>query len=347
MKRKSNQLALVIFALSAMSSTLFGQSIRAKSFDSKTGAFFRAVSAINDRVIWVSGSKGTVGFTGDGGKHWRFHQVDNFKSLEFRALYAFDSVTAVIANAGSPAYILRTTDRGANWKVVYTNTDKEAFIDGIDFWNNKEGVVYGDAIQGRMLLLKTTDGGQSWKDVPMEKRPALKTGEGSFAASGTGIRCLERNRVVIATGGVVSRLWHSSDKGNTWQVTEPPIIQGQTMTGIYSVAFADSLRGVIVGGNYEKPNEKVKHIFITSDGGQTWAPPIVPTRGMRECVEFITPSFVLASGQSGIDVSNDGGQTWKAFSNEKQFSVVRKARKGNSIILAGANGRVSILEPTF
>jgi photosystem II stability/assembly factor-like uncharacterized protein len=345
--KKTVKIVCFVLAIVTVPVSTFCQSVRAKSVDSKTGAFFRSASVVSDDVIWVSGSKGTVGYSKDGGEKWIFHQVANFEHLEFRTLYAFDSLTAIIANAGSPAYILRTTDRGANWRVVYTNNEKDAFFDGIDFWNKKEGLIYGDAIQGKMLLLKTNDGGITWKEVAKEKSPALKQGEGSFAASGTGIRCFENNRAVIATGGVFSRLWFSKDKGNTWTVNEPPIVQGQTMTGIYSVAFRDTLNGIVVGGNYNKPTEKIKHILFTQDGGETWNAPITPTRGMRECVEYITPNFVIACGQSGIDISNDGGKNWKAFSNEKQFSVVRKSRDGSIVVLAGANGRISILSLTF
>jgi photosystem II stability/assembly factor-like uncharacterized protein len=199
-----------------------------RSIETKTDAYFRGLSVVNDHVAWVSGSKGCVGRTINTGKSARMIQVKNFENVEFRSLYAFDSLTAVIANAGSPASILRTTDGGLNWTAVYYNNDKEAFIDGMDFWNDREGIVYGDPIKGTMLLLKTQDGGRTWKVLSKQNSPALKEGEASFAASGTGIRCIEDKKVIIATGGKVSRLWISNDKAENWSTIEPPVIQGET-----------------------------------------------------------------------------------------------------------------------
>src|SRR5687768_6876870 len=75
-------------------------------------ANFRAVSVVDDHVAWVSGSNGWTGHTRDGGKTWTFGQIKNFEKWDFRTLFAFNNDIAVVANAGSPAYILRTTDGG-------------------------------------------------------------------------------------------------------------------------------------------------------------------------------------------------------------------------------------------
>src|SRR5579862_5029690 len=70
---------------------------------------FRALSVVDDKVAWVGGSKGSVGRSRDGGKTWSIKQVADFEELDFRSVYAIDSLTAIIANAGSPAHIFRTT----------------------------------------------------------------------------------------------------------------------------------------------------------------------------------------------------------------------------------------------
>lgn len=320
-----------------------GQRFEIHHIGTNTTSHFRALSVVDDRVAWVSGSQGTFGKTINGGTTWKFRPIKNFEKLEFRALFAFDSLRAVIANAGAPAYVLYTKDGGENWSVAYTNEHKDAFIDGMDFWNANEGMVYGDAIDGRMLLLRSHDGGMSWNELPFDERPALKEGEGSFAASGTGIRCMGDQDVLIATGGKTSRLWISDDRGARWAVFNPPILQGETMTGIFSVAFRDSLHWIIVGGNYEKDTLKTDHVFYTQDGGNQWMRPAIPTRGLRECVEFISGDTVVSSGPKGIDLSYDKGKNWQPLSDDRQFSVIRKARRGSLIVLAGAKGKVAVL----
>lgn len=310
----------------------FSQQPHFEKTEMDTSYSFRGLSVVDDSIAWVSGNG--FGKSADGGKSWSFQKVKGFEKSDFRTLYAFDAQTAIIANAGSPAHILRTADGGQSWKVVYTNNDSLAFFDGIDFWNNKEGIIYGDPINGRMLLLQTNDGGQSWQELPEQSRPQLSPGEASFAASGTGIRCYEDNKVIIATGGKVSRLLFSEDKGQSWTSISTPILQGKNSTGIFSLAFASDSTGIIVGGDYLLDTLKKDHVFYTADSGKSWPAPHASTGGYRECVEFISDNIAIAVGPGGADVTYDSGKNWTAI-DEKSFHVIRKARTGNLIIAAG------------
>jgi len=302
---------------------------------------FRALSVTDDKVAWVGGTKGTIGRTRDGGKTFSFQQVPGFETLDFRSVFAFDSLNAVIANAGSPSCILRTNDGGKTWKQVYRNEMKEAFIDGIDFWNEKKGVVYGDPINGKMLMITTNDGGTTWAELPENQRPTLKEGEASFAASGTGIRCFEKKKIAITTGGKISRLWTSDDNGETWAVADLPIIQGIESAGAFSSVFWGK-KGIVVGGDYKNDAQTGQHIYITVDKKKTWTLPIRPTRGLREAVEYLGNDYLIAVGPQGADLSNDGGFNWTSLSDEKGFHTVRKARDGSLIIAAG-NGKISVI----
>ncbi|HTH55112.1 MAG TPA: YCF48-related protein [Cyclobacteriaceae bacterium] len=319
---------------------VFGQ-YQWKNVQVDTKSSFRALSVVDDQVAWLGGTKGTVGRTRDGGKTFSFKQVPNYDALDFRSIYAFDSLNAVIANAGSPAYILRTSDGGTNWKEVYRNDAKDVFIDGIDFWNDKKGLIYGDPMNGKMLLISTIDGGNTWTVVPENQRPTLNEGEASFAASGTGIRCFNKKKVVITTGGKVSRLWTSDDSGETWTVSNIPILQEIESAGAFSSIFWGK-KGVIVGGDYKNESHTGKHVYITQDKGRTWNLPIRPTRGLREAVETLGDDYLVAVGPLGADQSNDGGVNWVPLSDEKGFHTVRKARDGKLIVAAG-NGKIALV----
>lgn len=319
-----------------------GQQLHFKAIAIDTAYSFRGLSVVDDSVAWVSGIKGVVGRSTNGGHAWTFKQVKDFEKKDFRTLYAFNAQEAVIANAGSPACVLRTADGGKNWSVVYTNKDSAAFFDGIDFWNDQEGIIYGDPIQGRMLLLKTTDGGKTWQELPLESRPQMAEGEASFAASGTGIRCGRHERVVIATGGKRSRLFTSGDGGKNWTSREMPIIQGRSSTGIFSFAFSDCCPdGIIVGGDYLNDTLKQAHVFYTP--GKDWKAPITGTGGYRECVEMLDENgMAIAVGPGGSDLTVDGGKNWKPL-GYTGFHVIRKARKGK-LVLAAGNKRISIVQ---
>lgn len=302
----------------------------------------RGLSVVDDNVVWFSGSKGIVGKSLDGGKHWKYSSVKSFEKADFRSLYAFDSLTALIANAGSPGVILKTTDGGKSWREVYRNDHPNIFFDGIDFWDHRTGMIFGDPIDGKMVLLKTFDVGEVWRELAPDYRPSLDSGEAAFAASGTGIRCYTKERVAIATGGLVSRIWLSKNWGQNWSSMPAPIIQGKSSTGIFSIGMAGN-NWVMVGGDFMADSISVQNAFYSADDGTTWLAPTTPTRGYRSCVEFISGTKWIAVGQKGIDLSQDNGKNWTPFSNEKGLHVIRKARSGKRIFAAG-NGRIITIE---
>src|SRR6202050_354664 len=55
----------------------------------------------------------------------------------------------------------------------------------------------------------------------------------------------------FATGGKAARVFHSPDRGQTWQVFNTPIVHGPDSAGIFSISFRDPLHGVIAGGDYK------------------------------------------------------------------------------------------------
>ncbi len=334
---------LQLIAALFLSATSLGQDIHWQPVASKPEVSYRGLSVVDNQTAWVSGSKGSVVRSTDGGRSWQACQVKGYEKCDFRSIYAFDQNSAVIASAGVPAVVLRTVDGGLSWTVVYSSSDTAVFFDGIDFFNKNEGIIYGDPIGGHLLILRTENSGANWHEAPASSRPELLDGEASFAASGTAIRCYDNNRIIIATGGKASRLFISYDKGSHWRIVNPPFIHGENTTGIFSTAFFNERTGVAVGGNYKQEQAKVNHVFYTTDGGSTWKAPAFPTRGYRECVEYLNKNTLIATGPSGTDVSFDGGVNWKPVSDEKGFHVVRKSRKGSLVIAAGAEGKICLI----
>jgi len=75
----------------------------------------------------------------------------------------------------------------------------------------------------------------------------------------------------FATGGKVARVFHSPDRGQTWQVFDTPILHGPDSAGIFSIAFRDAEHGVIAGGDYKRPRDDGPNLAFTNDGGKTWS----------------------------------------------------------------------------
>lgn len=297
----------------------------------------RGLAVVNQDIIWVSGSNGRVGKSVNGGKTWEWLQPKGYETLDFRDIQAFDADKAIIINSGSPAYVLTTVDGGKTWRENYKNTDTAIFLDGMDFWDPQNGIIFGDPISGKMQLLRTTDGGSTWQNISHLLKFPMQKGEAGFAASGTTIKTYGKGKVWVATGGVVSNIYQSNDYGNTWQVYPCPIMQGQASTGTFSIDFFDAKNGIAVGGNYLKDKDNSNNVLYTTNGGKSWRKPSVPVSGYRSGVAYITKNICLATGTSGTDISTDGGKTWKNTS-ALSFNAVKCL--GGGAILVGGKGQI-------
>lgn len=74
----------------------------------------------------------------------------------------------------------------------------------------------------------------------------------------------------FGTGGKTARVFHSADRGKTWEVFDTPILHGPDSAGIFSIAFRDPQHGVIAGGDYKHPGDDGPNLAFTEEGGKTW-----------------------------------------------------------------------------
>jgi photosystem II stability/assembly factor-like uncharacterized protein len=264
------------------------QSVRIQN--SHTTESLRGISAVSRDVAWASGTHGTYLRTTDGGATWIPSQVPGAPTLDFRAVVAFSADEAFLMSAGpgDQSRIYHTADAGRHWQLEFTNTNSKGFFDSMVFWDSKHGVVLGDPIPDENGKLKfellQTDDGQTWRPIPPSQLPAAIEGEGAFAASNTCLAILRSDtggtsfasapahdpKIWFATGGKVTRVFHSPDAGRTWEVFDTPIAHGPDSAGIFSIAFHNHLDGAIAGGDYKNPNADGPNLAFTHDGGKTW-----------------------------------------------------------------------------
>jgi photosystem II stability/assembly factor-like uncharacterized protein len=301
----------------------------------------RGLSVVNDNVIWVSGSNGTVGRSNNSGKNWNWFTVKGFEKTEFRDIEGFDAHSAVIMSIAEPAYILKTSDGGETWRVVYENKTKGMFLDAMDFLGDNYGIVIGDPIDGKVFVATTIDNGDTWSEKELWGKPMMAdSGEAFFAASGTNIRYFQQKKFFIVSGGTRSRLFTHEGVFNL------PIIQGKETTGANSVAVYDrgmktaGTKIVVVGGDFAADSSNNKVCFYSTNGGKSWDPPKTPPHGYRSCVEYLSKNAVLACGLNGVDYSSNSGKDWQLLSKEG-FNVCRIAKFGSQVYLAGNNGKIA------
>ncbi len=345
--------SIFFFALLLLSATAQAQWVK---LTVNTTASFRGLSVVSDKVIWASGTGGTVIRTIDGGKTWDVIQVPDAAKLDFRDIEAFDDKVAYILSIGNgeSSRIYKTTDGGKTWDLQFKNTNEKAFFDAIACWDRKTCWAMSDPVNNKFLLIYTTEGNE-WKEDDNLTGPEAVEGEAAFAASGT---CLitvpgksfpvKNNRTIsfggtafMVTGGQTARVFRRPPMVHSdsykWVATETTIIKGSAGSGIFSIAMIDEKTGIIVGGNYEKPNEAKDNLAFSSDGGKTWKLG-TGLSGYRSGVTYIDKTTIIAVGTNGSDITRDGGKTWNVLGKEDLNAVAAKGKK--AIWAVGPKGMV-------
>ncbi|KAI1099082.1 oxidoreductase [Jackrogersella minutella] len=308
---------------------------------------FRGLAPVSDKIAWVSGTNGTVLRSTDGGGTWESVgpelSGEDAATLEFRDIEAWSERKAVILSIGegNSSRVYVTGDGGATWSLSFTNQEPTAFYDCIAFENPSHGMAMSDPVDGKIRLIETRDGGVSWDVVDSGGTAPALDGEAGFAASGT---CLATTagRWYVATGGVnPGRIFRSAD-GYHWDVSGSSIVGGEG-SGVFSVQFRDSKRGIAVGGNYSAPTGNLDTAAWSSDGGVTWVPSTSFPGGYRSGSTWVYGRYgmALAVGPTGSDFTLDDGQNWHGFDNGSFDSV--ECVEGPICWASGEEGRVAFL----
>jgi photosystem II stability/assembly factor-like uncharacterized protein len=292
--------------------------IRIEPQEIGTDVLLQAVSAVDENVVWASGHGGTWARTLDGGATWTAHTMAGADTLQFRDVHALDADRAWLLSAGSGelSRIYHTQDGGETWELQFLNPEPDGFYDCLEFRDAKHGIVYGDAVDGELRILRTRDGGETWEYTRTADVPAALPGEGGFAASGTCVALGPGRRAWIGTGAAdTARVLATLDEGRTWTAVPAPLPAGEA-AGIFTIAFRDSLHGVILGGDLARPDEHTDNVAATSDGGASWTlagRPVLPgaVYGAAYVPGAPTPTLV-AVGPHGADWSADEGATWSS-----------------------------------
>ncbi|MGH7633650.1 MAG: WD40/YVTN/BNR-like repeat-containing protein [Gemmatimonadaceae bacterium] len=314
---------------------------------SGTTALLQAVSVVDSTIVWVSGHDATYARTIDGGTTWAAARVPGADSLEFRDVYAVSASTAYLlaAGPGARSRVYKTLDAGRSWTLQWTNPAARAFYDCMDFWDAGHGMAVSDAVDGRIQIVATSDGGRNWQLLPDESLPAAQPGEGAFAASGTCLVARPPGTAWIGTGSAtVARVLRTTDRGRIWAATPTPMPAGAS-AGVTSLAFRDAAHGVAAGGDIAQPLLHSNTVWFTSDGGSSWMPGAQPpfpgaVYGAAWVPDARVPT-VLVVGPKGAAFSRDAGSTWISLDTLGYWAVEFASPRAGWAV--GPGGRISKL----
>lgn len=264
--------------------------------------------------------------------------------------------------AGNKNRIIKTTDSGSNWRVVYSDSSGYSdFIIEVEFINDSVGY----AIGREGFLLKTTDQGESWTVSDIGYQPytlteieflnqsvgfinsgingeILKTIDGGITwtviqllsgwlenSSIRGIEFIDQSTgflsVVSSNGG--SGIYKSTDSGISWyQVSEIEDWYGRRCF------FIDSSNGIFtysdLGGGYR--------VYITADAGESWDMVEQATEMGVQAIGFCyyDESILFSTGTIGsMYKSENGGLHWELYSHNKIDGYI-----GGAVVFDRNNG---------
>lgn len=213
--------------------------------------YFRNIEFIDENIGFVGTLNGVFFKTIDGGTTWT--KVTNFPTNP-PAICGLDAVgTSTIYGCGayfSPAYIIKSTDKGETWQYTDMSAYANALVE-ILFLDENTGYVSGKSVNGAVVL-KTTDGGTTWNEIYNSNIP------GEYVWK---LQILDSNSDVLfgsveAESPNSGKLIKSFDAGLTWTSKNFPDINVQ------AVGFLSETHGWM-GGH-------ITGFYETTDGGDTW-----------------------------------------------------------------------------
>ncbi|MGE0679696.1 MAG: WD40/YVTN/BNR-like repeat-containing protein [Candidatus Binatia bacterium] len=267
---------------------------------------------------------------------------------DYYGVFVLDDNNAwVVGNRG---VVLHISDKGE--KVMFLPSWVEKAIYNVDFSDPQNGIAVGQ--DG--LIIKTSDGGQTWRKIefvlPLEDwRPRAPH---IFSLS----RGADPQKIWAAgPGGTILR---SQDGGETWE--DLSLHRDVTLNGI---AFVNDTQGWVVG--------EFGAILHTADGGQTWQeqqnvlnlpkytrPDLSEEDAIKQRVPqlYLEDLFLISvafrneregyvTGESGILLTTtDGGETWTNVSSGS-FNIllsVVPARAHHAAVATGVLGTMAVFD---
>jgi len=319
---------------------------------------FNDIYFLNGNEGWAGGEKGAIIHTADCGNNWKL--MDYATESTLYGVYFYNKEKGCVATEEELAY---TINGGEEWKInAKMNKGRKSmhFCDGYGFVVNEIGEIFQSSVYKKYIswnsysgknvyeylavdfvdenhgwivgnancLLKTTNGGNTWKEIQINFSSSEPIGDVEFKDLNNGwILDTHRKKILHATDGGESwetqvvdpatnwsfskifikdngEIWitgqglnKSTDDGKTWKNYD---IDGLWFTDIL---FTNNTLGFAAA---------LYSTYHTADGGDTWE--IIPDIGGSNIdgIQFVDDStgWVMINNGKTLFYTKDGGKTW-------------------------------------
>lgn len=270
-----------------------------------TSVFF-----VGEETGWVSGAKGTILHTSDGGQTWTAQMGGDPQSEEAQIddLYFLDANTgwAVGANENTVQRKLLGTRDGQNWRQVGTmGTPHGSYTDYI-FTSAGNGLFLEGGTGG---IHQTRDGGRTWKPVVPQCKAKVRI---AGLNKELGCRLMDLFFLTPSLGWAAGAgpagtafVLRTQNGGATWDYlfVEPGLGHPDENHFAQHIFFTDENNGFLVLSRADK-------LLVTTDGGKSWETAPVAAEGS---IRFADPGvgWIVDPVQAvKLLYSVDGGRSW-------------------------------------
>lgn len=268
----------------------------------------RSIAFLTKEQGWVGvlNNKTPLLRTNDGGKSWQVVPLPSPSPMGICGLSlvnenvlfgagAFD--VGLFGDTSAKTVVIKTTDGGATFTSIDMSPYASSLVD-CRFTSQDNGLVTGTAggknyHEGNAVVLKTTDGGASWKSVYRSTRIGEQGWKIFFRTVTEGYVALQSPM----QQGVAYPIYilKTTDGGDSWN--EMLVGHGTRLVSPQGICFADEMHGIL--GGYSDS------VFTTTDGGVTWEQfstqkirGINRSRRINGTTSYVIASQVLALGKS-------------------------------------------------
>jgi photosystem II stability/assembly factor-like uncharacterized protein len=265
---------------------------------------------VGDSLAWCVGIDGFMARTQDGVTWQRIGAPAGWQALPPRYLNAIEFTDTTHGWVVGQRGTIWQTQGGNGWQPLTAPRLQYSDVDFVDAAGQKAFALGFDGNIQRFVVVKTTDGGATWRRVRTNQHRQVANDLFFLNAQRgwTGGNRRHRACLLFTVNG-----------GMTWRTVDPKAA-GTRLYDLKQLWFSDALHGwaaaekIITSRHGTMRSTTLLPTLVrTSDGGRTWRE--VKSRGGGRIdathLEFKGARLGWAAGRTGVWRTTDGGATWR------------------------------------